>query len=289
MQRQVRLAPMVAKCAGPRLAGPRVAGPRLAGPRVAGPRAAGPRVAGPRVAGPRAAGPRVALGGPAGPRPAQASFLRFFGHHAIKVVTLIFIQTQFELSRITGPEVMDHHSKKTSGQPMSPWSVHLQKSTNTWLQAVTRTKRQGSWFKLLGTDQKHPVQPTLAYVPQPLTTWDIFIYLYQIPNAIPHEMAQPWFQPAGSFQMVPKYLSPLHHSSVKPLLILFSNQPIKKRTSPRTMAPAMLKGLVGKVCCSESLTISHRATEGPSEPQGSTPMIIRSSILIRSVWCFSLI
>lgn len=102
MQRQVRLAPMVAKCAGPRLAGPRVAGPRAAGPRLAGPRAAGPRVAGPRVAGPRAAGPRVALGGPAGPRPAQASFLRFFVHHAIKVVTLIFIQTQFELSRITG-------------------------------------------------------------------------------------------------------------------------------------------------------------------------------------------
>ena len=77
MQRQVRLAPMVAKCAGPRLAGPRVAGPRLAGPRVAGPRlagprvagprAAGPRVAGPRVAGPRAAGPRVALGGLLGP------------------------------------------------------------------------------------------------------------------------------------------------------------------------------------------------------------------------------
>lgn len=48
---------------------------------------------------------------------------------------------------------------------------------------------------------------------------------------------------------------------------------LKKAHPPGTMAPAMLKGLVGKVCCSESLTISHRATEGPSELEASISTI----------------
>ena len=278
---------MVAKCDGPRLAGPRAAGPRVAGPRLAGPRAAGPRVAGPRLAGPRAAGPRVAVGGPAGPRPAQASWFCTSPlqssctsmHHAIKVVTHVLSLNS--LSRITGQKSWIGHfitQKKN-------WSaaVTLECSSPKFYQPLTsggaesiydhgRHRDQASRI-LIQTPWNWPATSSVNFGLRTPAT-DNMRYLYQMPNAIPHEMA-----PGSNWLVLFRGCSSIypffHHSSVnsknqRPQLSATSfQQPalsFKKQKNPsqKTAPAALLKGLVGKVCCIESLTISLPVS--PSRP-----------------------
>jgi len=88
----------------------------------------------------------------------------------------------------------------------------LKISTTT---AVTRDQASGI---LIGIDRKHPTS-TFAYVPHILMKCQM-AYLMRWHN--------PGSQLAGSFQVVSKYLSPLHHPAVnslnqRPELIHFSH------------------------------------------------------------------